>query len=127
MLLAVGGEGPGGVVSWERVPTSPSGFCWRIAGLSFPVTRGQGYGAETLGLLVRYLFDCTPVHRIEALAEVGNIASQRVCEKTGFVQEGILRGYTFRAGQWRDCLLFSILRPDAPPGLTDEPPQPERT
>ncbi|QKW38419.1 GNAT family N-acetyltransferase [Actinomadura sp. NAK00032] len=112
-LMAEGDDGPLCMVSWTRVPTSPAAFCWRIAGLSLPAARGRGYAAETLGLLVRYLFDCSPVHRIEAAVEVGNIASQRVCEKMGFVQEGLLRGYTFRAGQWRDCLMFSILRPEA--------------
>jgi RimJ/RimL family protein N-acetyltransferase len=36
--------------------------------------------------------------------------SQKVLEKIGFKKEGIIRKYVFVSGEWRDALLYSILR-----------------
>ena len=61
-------------------------------------------------LLVQYLFDTTPAHRLEAYTEVANIAEQRALEKIGFEREGVLRGTIFRAGKWRDNIVYALLR-----------------
>lgn len=39
-----------------------------------------------------------------------NIGSQKVLEKAGFIKEGIVRKMMFNKVDWRDCILFSILR-----------------
>jgi [ribosomal protein S5]-alanine N-acetyltransferase len=36
--------------------------------------------------------------------------------KAGFQLEGVIRSCEFRAGQWRDGLLYSRLRTDPAPG-----------
>jgi RimJ/RimL family protein N-acetyltransferase len=61
-------------------------------------------------LLALYLFAHTQVNRIEAVTEITNAAEQRALEKAGFTREGILRGSTFRQGQWHDQVLYSVLR-----------------
>jgi RimJ/RimL family protein N-acetyltransferase len=61
---------------------------------------------------VRYLFAHTPVHRIEAATEAGNVAEQRALEKAGFIREGLLRGIGWRDGAWRDGIWYSVLRTD---------------
>ncbi|MGR6913746.1 GNAT family N-acetyltransferase [[Actinomadura] parvosata] len=33
-------------------------------------------------------------------------------EKAGFTREGVLRGAGCRAGQWRDGVLYSMIRAD---------------
>jgi len=39
-----------------------------------------------------------------------NVASQKVLEKNGFKKEGTIRKSFFAKGEWRDMLLYSILR-----------------
>ena len=63
---------------------------------------------------MRYLFEHTTIHRIEAATEAGNIAEQKALERAGFTREGVLRGIRWRAGAWRDEVLYSILRTDPP-------------
>lgn len=76
----------------------------------FPDHRGHGVGTTAQRLLVDYLFANTPAHRIEAWTEVENIAEQRSLEKVGFEQEGVTRKRHFRAGTWRDSILYALLR-----------------
>ncbi len=79
-----------------------------------PGARGRGYGTQAHRLLARYLFAHTPVHRIEAATEAGNLAEQRALEKAGFTREGVIRGTGWRDGAWRDGVLYSLLRTDLP-------------
>jgi RimJ/RimL family protein N-acetyltransferase len=49
---------------------------------------------------------------LELTTHPGNIASQRVAEKAGFVREGVLRSHIrFREGR-RDSVLVSLLPGD---------------
>jgi RimJ/RimL family protein N-acetyltransferase len=67
-------------------------------------------GTTAQRLLVEYLFDNTPAHRLEAYTEVENVAEQRALEKVGFEREGVRRAAHFRAGAWRDSILYALLR-----------------
>ncbi len=78
----------------------------------FPEHRGRGIGTEAQRQLVRYLFEVTPAHRIQAGTEADNLAEQRALEKVGFVHEGVMRGLYFRAGRWRDGVLYGVTRDD---------------
>jgi RimJ/RimL family protein N-acetyltransferase len=104
-----------GLVAWRKQVTTSVSYCWEIGLVLAPEFRGRGYGTEAQKLLVRYLFDHTTVHRIQAGTEVTNVAEQRALEKAGFTREGVMRGIAFRAGAWRDGVLYSILRSD--PGI----------
>ncbi|MGP4017080.1 GNAT family N-acetyltransferase [Saccharopolyspora sp. 5N708] len=110
VMLVVAQQELVGFVSWHRVETGPRSHCWEIGVNLQPDSRGRGHGTEAQRLLVRYLFANTQVNRIEAGTELTNVAEQRALEKAGFTREGVLRGYGFRNGQWRDCVLYSILR-----------------
>lgn len=99
-----------GVVSWHRVQHGPTSFCWNIGIGLLPSARGRGIGTRAQRRLVEYLFAHTQVNRIEADTETANIAEQRALEKAGFTREGVERGANYRAGAWRDMVLFSILR-----------------
>ncbi|MGO8876498.1 MAG: GNAT family N-acetyltransferase [Acidimicrobiales bacterium] len=74
--------------------------------------RGQGYGSEAQRQLAEYLFSTRLIERLEAATEVENVAEQHALETAGFSREGILRHTQFRAGQWRDTVLYSRLRSD---------------
>ncbi|WP_433173228.1 GNAT family N-acetyltransferase [Actinoallomurus sp. CA-150999] len=110
LLIALRGDERLGFVSWRKQVTSPRSYCWNIGVAMRPEARGLGYGTEAQRLLVRYLFAHTTVNRIEAITETTNAAEQWALQKAGFTREGVLRGYTFRGGVWRDVFVYSMLR-----------------
>lgn len=110
VLLAIAQQELVGFVSWHRVETGHASHCWEIGVNLRPDARGRGHGTDAQRSLVRYLFENTQVNRVQAGTELDNTAEQRALEKAGFTREGVLRGYAFRAGRWRDCVLYSVLR-----------------
>jgi len=101
-----------GTVSWFTVPHGPSAACRALnIGISLlPGHRGRGYGSAAQRALAEYLFATTLTERIEAETDVENIAEQRALERAGFTREGVLRHTQFRAGRWRDNVIYSVLR-----------------
>ena len=77
-----------------------------------PSERGKGYCCEAVMLIVDYLFLSKDLVRIQAVTDPRNMASQRVLDKVGFKREGVVRKSMFIHGEWRDLLLYSILRED---------------
>jgi RimJ/RimL family protein N-acetyltransferase len=75
-----------------------------------PSERGKGYCSEAAKIVVDYIFLSKSIPRIQSLTDVRNVASQKVLEKTGFKKEGVVRKSIFTRGEWRDLLLYSILR-----------------
>ncbi|MEU6218779.1 GNAT family protein [Streptomyces sp. NPDC047022] len=118
-LMVVTGAERLGFVAWRKVVTSRSSHCWNIGAQLLPECRGRGVGTQAQRLLVRYLFAHTPVVRLEADTEAGNIAEQRALEKSGFTREGVLRSMVFRDGRWRDVVRYSVLRDET---VRDEAP-----
>jgi RimJ/RimL family protein N-acetyltransferase len=50
------------------------------------------------------------VVRIEAGTQPDNVAEQKALEKAGFRREGVMRAVEFRAGGYRDGVLYSRIR-----------------
>ena len=48
--------------------------------------------------------------RVEASTDITNLAEQRALEKAGFTREGVLRKAQWRAGDWHDLVVYSLLR-----------------
>jgi ribosomal-protein-serine acetyltransferase len=74
-----------------------------------PSTR-QGIATEATRQLCRWAFSEARLRRIEILASVENLRSQRVAEKAGGVREGILRHRIWLHERPHDCILYSILK-----------------
>lgn len=118
--LAVVGDDPElgpdtvmGIASWEAKDRGgPPGGCYEIGLALLPEYRGRGLGTAAQREMVRHLFDCTLAFRLEAQTDADNIAEQVALEKVGFRREGVLRGARFREGEWRDMLMYGLLRPD---------------
>jgi [ribosomal protein S5]-alanine N-acetyltransferase len=100
-----------GWVDWQETQR-PGPGAWEIGVLIVPEMRGRGAGTAAQRLLVEYLFSTTTAFRIWAATEVENIAEQRALERSGFSQEGLLRGTHFRNGKWRDSFIYGIIRDD---------------
>jgi aminoglycoside 6'-N-acetyltransferase len=103
-----------GYVRYTLIPYPDADNPYPEIGFGIPETsaQGKGYAQEAINLLVDYLFSGYPVERIMAFTELENIPAQRVLEKNGFQREGQLRRSMFRDGQWRDILIYGILRQD---------------
>ena len=86
------------------------GKLWEISYFLIPSERGKGYGTEAVKIMVDYLFLSKDIVRIQAYIDPRNIASQKVIEKAGFSKEGTVRKFHFVKGEWRDMILYSILR-----------------
>ncbi|NUO42892.1 MAG: GNAT family N-acetyltransferase [Streptomyces sp.] len=74
--------------------------------------RGNGYVPEAVLAASRWAFVHLSIDRVEWRAEVGNIPSRTVAERTGFTLEGTLRSALVHQGVRRDCWLGSLLPSD---------------
>lgn len=104
-----------GYVRYTLIPYPDADTPFPEIGFGIPQTsaQGKGYANEAVKLLIGYLFAGYPVERIMAFTEQENIPARRVLEKNNFQQEGRLRRAIFRDGQWRDILIYGILRQEA--------------
>lgn len=73
---------------------------------------GNGYMTEALRRLIDLCFDELYLHRIEAACIPENIASRKVVTSLGFHEEGLARQYLKINGEWRDHVLYGLLRED---------------
>ena len=71
---------------------------------------GRGLGTEAVRALVAFGREQAGLNRIEAVVVPENEASAGVLRKTGFADEGLLRGYGRWRGRYRDLRMFANLR-----------------
>jgi RimJ/RimL family protein N-acetyltransferase len=81
-----------------------------------PWARGRGVMTRAVRLLAQWSFGEFELRRIEIIVAVDNTASNRVAEKAGFTNEGVLRQYRENKGIWRDHVMWSLLPADLPRG-----------
>lgn len=74
-----------------------------------PEARGQGLAAAAVGALTRWAFDQLGMHRLEILHAVGNLASCRVADRAGYVQEGTLSRVLLHVDGWHDVHLHAAV------------------
>ena len=71
---------------------------------------GGGYGKEASMLMLRFLFDQYPVNKCYGFCLKEHPHTSKLLINLGFTQDGILRKDLFKNGEFKDILLFSILR-----------------
>lgn len=109
LAVMIDGNDCAGWVTWR--PAGKTGN-YEIGAALFPEFRRQGIGTEAQRQLVDYLFATTPANRLQAGTESENVAEQKSLEVVGFRREGVQRGLYFRGGQWRDSVMYGIVRGD---------------
>ncbi|RST77214.1 N-acetyltransferase [Siminovitchia acidinfaciens] len=72
----------------------------------------QGIVSEALEAVIKYGFEEMKLNRSEALIEPENVASVKLVERLGFLQEGLLREYEYGAGKFDDLYMYSLLLKD---------------
>jgi ribosomal-protein-serine acetyltransferase len=73
---------------------------------------GRGVATRAARLVARFGFEELELIRIEIVAAVDNLASQRVAEKVGAVREGLMRKALFIHGTAHDAVLTSLVAED---------------
>jgi ribosomal-protein-alanine N-acetyltransferase len=89
---------------------APNGLHYSIGFRMIQNERNRDYCTEAVKIMVDHLFLSKNIVHVEAEANPKNISSQRVLEKAGFHNEGLIRKSVFIRGQWQDGYRYSILR-----------------
>jgi ribosomal-protein-alanine N-acetyltransferase len=69
---------------------------------------GKGIMSEAVGTVLPFVFETLDLHRIHAAFLPTNMASRRVLEKNGFVEEGYAERYLQINGRWEDHVLMGL-------------------
>jgi ribosomal-protein-alanine N-acetyltransferase len=94
-----------GIASVAEYGRNPRLGIWLV-----PDVQGEGFGNEATRLLVDYVFNSYDRPAVTAKAFDYNDSSRGVLESLGFQQEGRLRQNAFLDGEYRDGLLYGLLR-----------------
>jgi RimJ/RimL family protein N-acetyltransferase len=68
------------------------------------------HAMDAVKILVEYLFMDYSIMRIQGELLVDDCAGAHVLESNGFVREGVLRKSVFRRGEWKDSVIYGLLR-----------------
>lgn len=71
---------------------------------------GKGLGKVASALMLRFLFDQYPLHKCYGYCLEDHPVSAKLILSLGFTQDGILRDEIFKNGEFKNVLMFSILR-----------------
>lgn len=92
------------------------GFDWRCRSAEVGIVIGektywnQGYGTETMRMMLKHGFDSLNLNRIALDVYDSNRRAIRAYEKAGFIREGIKRQGMFKDGRYIDIIMMSVLR-----------------
>jgi len=70
---------------------------------------GRGFGAEATTRAMQVGFEEMGLHKVQLRIAMGNIASDRIADKLGFIQEGVLRDEVKVGSKWLDHTIWSML------------------
>lgn len=71
--------------------------------------RRQGYAAEAVVMLLRFMFADRRYHKCQARVFAHNEASLALQRRLGFVEEGRLREHVFAGGEYHDLVMMGML------------------
>lgn len=69
----------------------------------------QGVATRAVRLIAKFGLEELALQRLEIVVAIGNVASQRVAEKSGAEREGVLRNRLMLYGQSHDAVMYSLV------------------
>lgn len=108
--LAVIERDGGRLIGFGRLaldPHQPRGATFGFA--LRPDAWGNGYGTETVRLLLDLGFNKLDLHRIWGARSPINPASAATMTRAGMTEEGRIREHIQKNGQWRDSIVHAML------------------
>ena len=97
-----------GIIGHYRI--QPENHRAEIGYMSLPEYNGKGYISEAIKAVVTYGFEQMNLHSIEAVIDPGNVASEKVLLKNGFVKEAHILENELWEGKFWDTVIYSLLR-----------------
>ena len=85
--------------------------------------KGKGVAFQATGLILEHAFMKLGLQKVYLYTEVGNIAAQRLFEKSGFRKEGILKQDLFSKGRFIDRYAYGITKDEYLKGVYLTPVQ----
>jgi RimJ/RimL family protein N-acetyltransferase len=70
----------------------------------------QGYGTETMTLLLQHCFNTLNLNRVFLQVYAQNERAKQAYKKAGFIEEGRLREAVYKHGNYDDLIVMSALR-----------------
>jgi len=77
-----------------------------------PARHREGIATEAVSAMLGFCFGELGLHRLQAFIHPDNTASRKLVEKLGFRSEGLLRDNLRVGDEWRDDMLYALLRTD---------------
>lgn len=74
-----------------------------------PEYSGQGFAIEALQAVITQLFQQHNIHRIQAILDKRNQASEKVCLRLGMRKEGDFKEDFWNKDEWTDTLIYGLL------------------
>ncbi|MDR7211506.1 GNAT family N-acetyltransferase [Flavobacterium piscis] len=96
-----------GIIGFYRI--QPENYRAEIGYILLPEFHGKGVIPEAVCRLIRYGFDDLKLHSIEAIIDPGNLASEKVLQKCGFIKEAHLKECQYYDGKFLDKVIYSLL------------------
>jgi RimJ/RimL family protein N-acetyltransferase len=118
-LIVETGEGGEYVGGMQLSPSVAEPLQLQIGWIALPQHQGKGLMTEAVNAVVDLVFDSLMVHRIVAEIVGGNEASVRLAERVGFRKEAHFVQSALLKGEWRDEVVYSILRDEWIAAKTD--------
>lgn len=72
----------------------------------------KGFATEAIEPIVKFAFEKIKINRVEAYITPGNIASELVLKKNGFIKEGLMREMEFYKDRFWDGIIMAMLKRD---------------
>jgi ribosomal-protein-alanine N-acetyltransferase len=73
--------------------------------------RRRGIAGEALQIISSWGVELPGVHRLELYVEPWNEGSWRAAERVGYQSEGLLRQWEPVGNEWKDMLMYALIRP----------------
>jgi ribosomal-protein-alanine N-acetyltransferase len=77
-----------------------------------PAYHRKGIATEAVSTMLDFCFGELGLHRVQAFVHPDNTASRKLVEKLGFRAEGLLRDNLRVGDDWRDDMLYALLKTD---------------
>jgi [ribosomal protein S5]-alanine N-acetyltransferase len=70
---------------------------------------GKGYSSKCVEAVKKYSFGTLNLHRLMVLVIKNNVASQRIFAKAGFEDEGLMKDFLFKNGEYHDAHVMGCI------------------
>lgn len=98
-----------GTIGFYRL--QPENHRAEIGYMLLPARQGLGLMQEAVAAVLNHGFEVLNLHSVEGVIDPQNVASARVLQRAGFVQEGLFRENEYWEGKFLDTAYYSLLCP----------------